>query len=184
MIEIVSTSETGGAGPPILEEQLCAYVDGRLDAEQRSRVDRYLRVSPDLAERIANYRVQRDLLRAAFSVFGREPIPPRLNLSLLVESRLAQLSRPWRVTVPVALAFGWGWIIGWWLGRRPPPRSVHWAKGVQPSRGAGVLPYSRILKPQGITLDPPRLKRPVLLRSRCAVALPRPRTDALGPSGG
>ena len=122
-------SETDGPGRPILEEQLSAYVDGHLDAEQRFVVDRYLRRNPDLAERIATYRVQRDRLRAAFAACGTEPIPPRLNLSRLVENRLAKLSRPWRLTVAVALAFGLGGIIGWCIGSQPPLRSICWREG-------------------------------------------------------
>ena len=112
-------SETTDCGRPISEEDLSAYVDGWLDAERRSRVDRILRTSPDLAERVASYRVQRDCLRAAFSVPGRKPIPPRLNLSRLVENRLAKLSRPWRVAAAVALAFGLGGTIGWCITSRP-----------------------------------------------------------------
>lgn len=112
-------SETTDCGRPISEEELSAYVDGWLDAERRSRVDRYLRTSPDLAERVTSYRVQRDRLRAAFSATGREPIPPRLSLSRLVESRLAKLSKPWRVVAAVALASGLGGIIGWCIATRP-----------------------------------------------------------------
>lgn len=98
---------------PIAEEDLHAYVDELLDPARRSAVGRYLAVNPVAAERVAAYSAQRDRLRAAFAARASEPIPPALNLSRLVEERLARRRAPWRIAAAVALALGAGTAGGW-----------------------------------------------------------------------
>lgn len=107
-------------GRPITEEELHAYVDGRLDAERRAAVDRYLREHPEAAQRVAAYSAQREELRAAFAARGVTPIPPSLDLARLLEERLTRRRAPWRMAASVALALGLGGAGGWYLGSRPP----------------------------------------------------------------
>jgi len=77
-----------GPGSPVSEEDLHAYVDGRLDAERREAVDRYLRNHPELAASITTDIAQRNALREAFCAYAASPTPPHLNLTRLVEERL------------------------------------------------------------------------------------------------
>lgn len=109
---------------PIAEDELHAYVDGRLDSGRRMEVERYLRLRPEVARRVAIDISQRDALRAAFAAKAAEPIPPSLNLTHLVEARLARRRAPWRMAAAVAgaLLFGGavGGAAGWALGSRPP----------------------------------------------------------------
>jgi anti-sigma factor RsiW len=106
-------------GSPVSEEDLHAYVDGRLDAERRDAVDRYLRNHPDVAASIAIDISQRNALREAFGAYAVSPTPPHLNLTRLVEERLRRRRASWRAAAAVLLAFGVGAGGGIWFGSRP-----------------------------------------------------------------
>jgi anti-sigma factor RsiW len=107
-------------GRPIAEEELHAYVDGRLDADRHPAVLRYLQDHPDVARQVAAWKAQRDALRVAFAPVAEEPIPPRLGLERLVQARLGR-RLPWRAAAAVLLAFGLGGAGGWLLhgGQQP-----------------------------------------------------------------
>jgi anti-sigma factor RsiW len=98
---------------PTAEEDLHAYVDDQLDPASRAAVARYLEQHPDVAERVAAYTAQAERLRAAFAARAAEPIPPTLNLSRLLEQRLASRRHSWRLAASVALAVGIGAGAGW-----------------------------------------------------------------------
>jgi anti-sigma factor RsiW len=113
---------------PIAEEELHAYIDGQLDADRRSAVQRYLQDHPDVARQVAAWGTQREGLRAAFAPFAVEPIPPRLGLERLVQQRLGRQGQAWRAAAAVVLAFGLGSAGGWFL-----------RGGMQPSDAAFTL---------------------------------------------
>src|SRR3984885_8778536 len=100
---------------PIAEEELHAYVDGQLDADRRSAVQRYLQDHPEVARQVAAWGTQREALRAAFAPFAVEPIPPRLGLERLVQQRLGRQGLARRRAAAVVLAFGLGGAGGWFL---------------------------------------------------------------------
>lgn len=106
-------------GSPLGEEDLHAYVDGRLDAERRDAVDRYLRNLLDVAASIPTDRSQRDALREAFGAYAVSPTPPHLNLTRLVEERLRRRRASWRVAAAILPARGVGAGGGFWFGSRP-----------------------------------------------------------------
>jgi anti-sigma factor RsiW len=108
-----------GAGRPIAEEDLHAFVDGQLDDERRAAVERHLQTHPETSERVAAYAAQRQELRAALSARARDPIPPNLNLARLLEERLRRRRRPWLAAAAIVLALGLGAGAGWFVGRRP-----------------------------------------------------------------
>src|SRR3546814_8458469 len=72
-------------GRPIGEDDLQAFVDGRLDAERQVEVAAYLERHADVARRVDGYRRQRDALRAALAPVAEEPVPPELNLARMIE---------------------------------------------------------------------------------------------------
>jgi anti-sigma factor RsiW len=112
-------------GRTISEEELHAWIDGQLEPERRSAVQRYLQEQPDVAHRVTAWRDQREALRAAFSSVAAEPIPPRLGLERLLQERLAQRRLPWRAAASVLLAFALGGAGGWFLhGGEPPPAAA------------------------------------------------------------
>jgi anti-sigma factor RsiW len=102
-------------GRPISEEDLHALVDDQLDRELQPYVSRYVHEHPDVARRVAAYREQRDALRAALAAVAAEPLPPRLDLQVLIQQRLAQRRIPWRAAAAVLFAFVLGGAGGWFL---------------------------------------------------------------------
>ena len=73
--------------PPIGDDDLQAYVDDRLPPDRSRVVGAWLAARPDLATQIAAQRSQRDALRACLAAKAAEPIPARLRLSTITESR-------------------------------------------------------------------------------------------------
>lgn len=102
---------------PIREDELQAYVDGRLDSGRGAAVEQYLADSPKEAARIAAYARQRDALRAALDGGDAQPLPPELNLARLAEDRLRRRRAPWQIAAALVLALGIGAAGGWLLGR-------------------------------------------------------------------
>lgn len=98
---------------PVTEEDLHAYVDGLLPPDRHAEVARYLDDQPEVADRVAAYRAQREGLRAALAGMASEPIPPHLDLQLLVQQRLSERRTIWRVAAAVLLAFALGGAGGW-----------------------------------------------------------------------
>ncbi len=109
---------------PISTDDLHAYVDERLDPDRRREVEHCLDAQPELARRVAAYRAQRDGLRAALGPHALEPIPPELNLSRLLEARLARRPAWWRFAAAVALSVGLAGAAGWYLGSSSRPSRI------------------------------------------------------------
>lgn len=107
-----------GAHPPIKENDLHAYVDGRLDPEQRASVERYLGQHPEEAERVTAYRAQRKAIRAAFAAH-EEPLPPKLSLARIMERRPRRQAPPWLLAASVVVTLGIGLAAGWLLHAPP-----------------------------------------------------------------
>jgi anti-sigma factor RsiW len=102
---------------PITEEDLHAYVDGRLDPARLAEVADYLEHHPAEAERIAGYAEQRRSLRAAFAGPAEEPIPAQLNLASLIEAHRRPRPSYWRTAAAAVLLLGLGGLGGWALPR-------------------------------------------------------------------
>lgn len=65
--------------PPISEDDLHAYVDGRLAQARGAEVAAYLAAQPQEAERIRAYAAQNKALRDLFNPVMAEPVPDRLH---------------------------------------------------------------------------------------------------------
>jgi anti-sigma factor RsiW len=105
-------------GRPIGEDDLHAYVDGFLDAERRSAVERYLADHLDAAARIAGWQASNQALREAIAWKAQEPVPVSLNVTRLVEARLSRRWSNWRIAAGVVLALMIGGGSGW-MARGP-----------------------------------------------------------------
>lgn len=68
---------------PLSEDDLQAYVDGRLDAARRAEVEAYLESDAEAARRIGGQIADRDDLRDRLSAVASEPIPARLTIAHL-----------------------------------------------------------------------------------------------------
>jgi anti-sigma factor RsiW len=97
---------------PVGEEDLQAWVDGRLTPERAGAVDAYLAAHPEQRSRLSQYSEQRQALRAAFAE-QEAPIPARLRGARLTASwchrqhrRLAQVAAAIAVLILGGVA-GW-----------------------------------------------------------------------------
>ncbi|RTM09321.1 MAG: anti-sigma factor [Hyphomicrobiales bacterium] len=100
---------------PITEDDLHAYVDGRLDAARNEEVSAYLDKHPDVANRFASYSVQRTLLQGAFDPIAGEPVPSRLNLNHLIATRRQNRISNWRLAAAAAVLLFAGGSGGWYM---------------------------------------------------------------------
>ena len=105
----------------IADEELQAYVDGRLEPLRAVEVERHLAGHPDQASRVASWRAQREALRAVFAGAAAEPTPPELTFAHLLETRLRRRASFWPIAAGVVLALGIGATGGWYVsaGRQP-----------------------------------------------------------------
>ena len=109
---------------PIGEDDLQAYVDGRLAPELRESVEAYLRNNEAETSRMVADRDQREMLRARLTFKVSEPIPARLRVAnILTERRSRARRRLGAVAAAVtwlAVGGGVGWAANEWLARSGP----------------------------------------------------------------
>ncbi len=89
---------------PTGDDDIQAYVDDRLPADQRRAVETYLADNPEMARRVAAYRSQREALREGLRSKAAEPIPTRLRVAHILAERRR---RAWRRLRTVAAATAW-----------------------------------------------------------------------------
>jgi anti-sigma factor RsiW len=95
------------------EDDLQAWVDGRLTPEDAEAAETYFAARPELRERWSQYVAQREELRAAFAGTAEQPIPARLRIArLMAERRRRRHRRFTRIAAAVALLIAGG--IGGW----------------------------------------------------------------------
>lgn len=64
--------------PPVSDDQLHAYADGRLDAAERMRIANWLAERPQLHDQVGAWREQTAMLHKRFDSVLREQVPSRL----------------------------------------------------------------------------------------------------------
>ena len=97
----------------IEEDDLQAWVDGRLTPAENEAVEAYFAAHPELREQWSHYAKHREDLRAAFGEPAEEPIPPRLRVArLLAEQRRRRRLQLGCIAAAVALLIAGG--IGGW----------------------------------------------------------------------
>jgi anti-sigma factor RsiW len=109
---------------PIGEDDLHAYVDGRLPPDRREVVESYLKTNPETAAQIAGWRAQRETLREHLASKAAEPIPARLRISNIRAGRKQRHLQRFRMIAASALLLVAGGAIGWfaksdWPGAKP-----------------------------------------------------------------
>lgn len=100
---------------PITEDDLHAYIDGRLEAARSEEVSVYLDKHPDVAARFASFSVQRALLHGAFDPVADEPIPTRLNLNHMIATRRQNKVSTWRLAAAAVVLLVAGGSGGWYM---------------------------------------------------------------------
>lgn len=110
---------------PIGEDDLQAFVDGRLDPSRIEIVKAWLASNPSEAAQVQREAEQREALRARLAFKAQEPIPARLRVAHLVAAQRRPSLRPF---TGIAAALAWlvlGGILGvtgatWWDTRFAP----------------------------------------------------------------
>ena len=101
---------------PIEEDDLHAWVDGRLAPEDTAAIEAYFAAHPEARKRWLQYAEQREELRAAFAESLDEPTPAKLCIARLMEEQRHRLHRRFaRIAAAVALLVVGG--IGGWAAR-------------------------------------------------------------------
>jgi anti-sigma factor RsiW len=129
----------------VSEQDLHAYVDGRLDEARRREVEACLADDPAAAEKVAAWHRQNVSLHALFDPALDEPLPPRLR-------------RLWRAP-PAALRYaamvGWlavGLALGW-IVRGPAGAPVNLASLPRQAAIAHVVYSAEVLHPVEVGAD-------------------------------
>ncbi len=99
--------------PPVAEDDLHAYVDGRLDPAGAAAVETHLAAHPEDAKRVAAYQWQNERLRAAFAELPLAPEPARLVAAARASRGRWRASALGAIAAMVLLAAGLGG--GWFL---------------------------------------------------------------------
>ena len=98
---------------PIGEDDLAAWVDGRLTPGRRPVVEAYLAAHPDVESRLARHREQEAALAGALRAKFEEPLPGRLRVAPMLERRrkraVAGLARAAAVVLLVGVSGAAGW---------------------------------------------------------------------------
>lgn len=98
---------------PIGEDDLHAYVDGRLLPDRLETVETYLKAKPETAAQVAAWRGQRQSLRDQLAPKAGEPIPARLRIPNIRASRRQQRLHQFRLIAASAFLLVAGGAIGW-----------------------------------------------------------------------
>ncbi|MCW5736150.1 MAG: anti-sigma factor [Enhydrobacter sp.] len=98
---------------PIVEDELQAYVDGRLPTARRAAVEAHLAQNRDARERIALEVRHRASLRGQLEHKFAEPVPPRLWIANIRAARRTTMLRRLTALAAGALIFAIGASSGW-----------------------------------------------------------------------
>jgi len=142
---------------PIGEDDLQAFVDGRLTPRRLAFVRSYLEANPAVAEQVARDGEQRQALRERLAFKASEPVPARLRVANLVAARRApSLFRPRAVAAAMAwLAVGLcaGGVGGAWWGTTQRAVPVQEASAAGDAMAAHRIYVSEKLHPVEVTAD-------------------------------
>ena len=100
-------------GTTIGDDDLHAYVDGRLDAARRAQVAEFLGAHPEAAARVETWQANTRALRSALAFKAAEPVPASLSLAQLAALRSRRNWAPRNIAAAVALSLLTGAATGW-----------------------------------------------------------------------
>ena len=106
---------------PIGEDDLAAWIDGRLSPERQRLVDAYLEGQPDVHARVREQAEQARALASLFAPVADEPIPATMRVAAI---RGRQRQPRWQLAIAASLLLALGFGGGWSRSRRWPTRRV------------------------------------------------------------
>jgi anti-sigma factor RsiW len=139
---------TGESASPVYEADLHAYVDDRLPATDRARIEAHLVTHPEDAARVAAWQRQTEVLRGRFAADPDEPVPAAMAALFARQHAGDRLLRNALRAAAVALIALAGAATGWW-GRgylMSPPSAVVAALPQEAAR-AHLIYSSEVLHP-------------------------------------
>lgn len=80
------------------DEQLMAYADGALDADEAAAVERAIADDPVAREKVEAFKESRALAQHAFDAPAREPVPDRLIDTIMAQPPKRKARRGWRLS--------------------------------------------------------------------------------------
>jgi anti-sigma factor RsiW len=92
---------------------LHAYVDNEVSGEQRAEIEELLRNTPELAQRVEDWRRQREALKQAFAGVLAESVPPSLAATLRTGG--GWTARPYMAVAAALMLLLLGGFGGWFL---------------------------------------------------------------------
>ncbi len=95
------------------EEDLHAYVDGRLDTQRQAEVERYLATDAEAAARVAGWRRDAESLRAALAGWNALPANPRLDPAAIRRSMQTRSRGRMALAASMLLVLTLGTGAGW-----------------------------------------------------------------------
>lgn len=108
---------------PVGEDDLVAWVDGRLAPDRESVVDAYLDKHSHVLARLNRQKVQMQGLAAALHPVADEPLPARLRVAAIANRPKALHWRaPIAASLLLSLGFGGGWLSA--IQRSPPQAGI------------------------------------------------------------
>ena len=100
---------------PIGEDDLAAWIDGRLSPERQRLVDAYLEGQPDVHARVREQAEQARALASLFAPVADEPIPATMRVAAI---RGRQRQPRWQLAI--AGVGVWRWLVERAVERRTP----------------------------------------------------------------
>jgi len=95
------------------EDEIHAYVDGRLDDDRRGAVECYLEQHPERAEQVRAWRRDAQQLRAGFAAWPALADNPALDPSRIRANRREHAFARWAMAAMLVLGVGLGGFGGW-----------------------------------------------------------------------
>ncbi|RZF60551.1 anti-sigma factor [Sphingomonas populi] len=106
---------------PVGDDDLMAWIDGRLSPERQPVVAAFLSAHPDVRMRLINQAEQARALAAAFAPVAAQPIPAAMRIDAIRERR----RRPgWHAALAASLLLAVGYGGGWMSARQFMPASA------------------------------------------------------------
>ncbi len=140
----------------IAEEQLHAYVDGQLAAEDRQKIEEHLRHHPADAARVNEWQRQNEAIQALFAPIGEETVPERLRPAVLARKKTSRHGRRWPAMAAALLLLALGGA-GGWLARPlfgpPAPAGIQQASLVEEAFNAHRIYTVEVLHPVEVTAN-------------------------------
>ena len=110
----MSDPQGGSMSGPIGQDDLQAFIDGRLPETRRAEVEAYLAENPEIRDSVLLDRTYRDNLRGKLASKFVEPIPPRLRIANIRSARRDAAVRRARM-LAASLALFIAGLVGGWL---------------------------------------------------------------------